>query len=136
MSEEPRRGEVVPSHRFGPFLAATVLAYADASADHNPLHTDAALAAKAGLARPPIHGMLIMGCFETFLARWRPGATIRKLSAKFIRPVLVDESFEISAKVVQAAPGAPAVLRLTVKREATTDVEADLVCLGEALVDP
>ncbi len=136
MSAAPRRGEVVPSHRFGPFPAAAVLAYAAASHDSNPLHTDPALAAKAGLPRPPIHGMLIMGCFESYLARWRPGATIRKLSAKFIRPVLVDESFEISAKVVQATPGTPAVLRLTVKREAAAGAEADLVCLGEAFVDP
>ena len=134
MSAPPRQGEAIASQRFGPFSAAAVAAYAAASADDNPLHEDPALAAKAGLARPPIHGMLIMGCFEPYLAAWRPGATIRKLSAKFIRPVLVDEGIEITAKVVRAAPGVPAVLRLTVKRHAVS-AEADLVCLGEAFVE-
>ena len=134
MSAPPRQGEAVVPRRFGPFAAAAVAAYAAASADDNPLHTDAALAAKAGLARPPIHGMLIMGCFESYLAQWRPDATIRKLSAKFIRPVLVEEGIEVSAKVVRASAGEPAVLRLTVKRHAP-DAEADLVCLGEAFVD-
>ena len=78
--------------------------------------------------------MLIMGCFEPYLAAWRPGAVLRKLSVKFIRPVLVEEGIEVSGKVVQATPGSPAVLRLTVKRY--TDAAGDLVCLGEAFVDP
>ena len=134
MSVPPRQGETIGPRRFGPFTQANVAAYATASADDNPLHSDAALAAKAGLARPPIHGMLIMGCFESYLALWRPDATLRKLSAKFIRPVLVDEGIEISAKVVQATPGSAAVLRLMVKRDAASG-ESDLVCLGEAFVD-
>ena len=134
MSAPLRQGEAVAQHRFGPFPAAAVAAYAAASADDNPLHVDPALAAKAGLARPPIHGMLIMGCFESYLAAWRPDATIRKLSAKFIRPVLVDEGIEVSAKVVRASPGDPAVLRLTVKRHGE-GASSDLVCLAEAFVE-
>ena len=130
-----KQGEVVAPRRFGPFPVSAITAYAAASADTNPLHTDPALAAKAGLARPPIHGMLIMGCFEPYLAAWRPGAAIRKLSAKFIRPVLVDEGIEVSGKVVQAAPGSPVVLRLTVKRHAGEGGASDLVCLAEAFVD-
>lgn len=132
---EVRQGEAIAPQRFGPFPAGAVAAYAAASADTNPLHSDPALAAKAGLARPPIHGMLIMGCFEAYLATWRPGATIRKLSAKFIRPVLVDEGIEVTGKVVQAALGQPAVLRLTVKRHAE-GAAGDLVCLAEAFVVP
>ena len=136
MSDGVRQGETVAPRRFGPFSAAAVAAYAVASADTNPLHTDPALAARAQLARPPIHGMLIMGCFESYLAHWRPRAAIRKLSAKFIRLVLVDEGIEVTGKVVQATPGSPAVLRLTVKRHAGEGAASDLVCLGEAFVDP
>ena len=131
-----RQGEAIAPRRFGPFPAARVAAYAAASADANPLHSDPDVAARAGLARPPIHGMLIMGCFEPYLADWRRGATIRKLSAKFIRPVLVDEGIEISGKVVQAVPGSPAVIRLTVKRHGGQGEASDLVCLGEAFVEP
>ena len=128
-----RQGESIAPCVFGPFPAAAVAAYAAASADTNPLHSDPTLAAKAGLARPPIHGMLVMGCFEAYLAAWRPEAAIRKLSAKFIRPVLVGEGVEISGKVVQAIPGTPAVIRLTVKRNAD-GTTTDMVCLGEAFV--
>ncbi len=134
MSAPPRQGEAVAPYRFGPFPAAAVVAYAGASADDNPLHTDPELAAKAALARPPIHGMLIMGCFESYLAAWRPDVTIRKLSAKFIRPVLVDEGIEVTGKVVQAVPGQPVVLRLTVKRHAE-GMPSDLVCLAEAFIE-
>ena len=134
MSEGARQGETIAPCRFGPFSADAVAAYAIASDDTNPLHSDPALAAKAGLTRPPIHGMLIMGCFESYLAAWRPGATIRKLSAKFIRPVLVDEGIEVMGKVVQAVPGQAAVLRLTVKRLADAGAASDLVCLAEAFV--
>jgi len=130
VSAEILQGEAIAPRQFGPFDAADVARYADASADNNPLHTDPAIAAKAGLERPPIHGMLIMGCFESFLKEWRPSAQVVKLSAKFIRPVLIDEAVEVSGKVVRATPDAPAVVRLTVKRD------RDLVCLAEAVVRP
>ena len=130
MSTPPRQGETLEPCRYGPFEAADVAAYAAASGDDNPLHTDPAIAARAGLARPPVHGMLLMGCFEPFLAAWRPGAEVIKLSGKFIRPVLVGEAIEVAGKVVKAPPDAPVVLRLTVKRD------GDLVCLAEAVVRP
>lgn len=125
-------GQVLPARAFGPFGVEAVAAYAAASGDDNPLHTDPAIAARAGLERPPIHGMLILGCLEPYLRDWRPMAAIVKLSGKFIRPVLVGDSIEVTGKVVQAAIGAPAVLRLMVRGGAARD----LVCLAEALVDP
>ena len=122
------QGEAIEPGRYGPFDAAAVAAYAAASGDDNPLHTDPAIAARAGLPRPPVHGMLLMGCFEPFLAAWRPGVQVIRLSGKFIRPVLIGEVIEVSGKVVRAAAEAPAVLRLVIKRD------GDLVCLAEAVV--
>ncbi len=130
MSSPLRQGESLDACRFGPFASSDVEGYAAASGDDNPLHTDPTIAARAGLARPPVHGMLVMGCFEPFLAAWRPGVQVTRLAAKFIRPVLVGESIDVSGKVVQAAPDAAAVLRLTVKRG------GDLVCLAEATILP
>ncbi len=130
MSGPVRQGEAIASRGFGPFDAAAVAAYALASADDNPLHVDAALAAKAGLERPPIHGMLIVGCFEAYLHAWRPDVAVERIACKFIRPVLVGEGIAIGGKVVQAAPGAPAVLRLVVKRSGA----GDIVCMAEAFV--
>ena len=66
-----RQGEAILPRVFGPFETEAVLAYASASADDNPLHVDPALAARVGLARPPIHGMLAMGCLEAYLRDWR-----------------------------------------------------------------
>ena len=130
MSTPITPGEALETCRYGPFETADVVAYAAASGDDNPLHTDPDIAARAGLERPPVHGMLLMGCFDPFLAAWRPGTTVVKLSAKFIRPVLIGEAVEVSGKVVKAPPDKPAVLRLTVKRG------GDLVCLAEAVVRP
>jgi acyl dehydratase len=107
-------------------------AYGHASLDRNPLHFDPEVAALAGLPRPPVHGMLIVGCFEAYVADWRPGADIVKLSAKFVRPVLLDDSIEIAGKVVRAAEGQPAVLRLTVKAKGT----GDIACLAEIFLRP
>ena len=126
-----RQGEAILPRVFGPFETEAVLAYASASADDNPLHVDPALAARVGLARPPIHGMLAMGCLEAYLRDWRSDLSVTKLAAKFIGPVLTGESIEITGKVVRAAPGSPAVLRLTIKREGGS---RDLVCLAEAFV--
>ncbi len=123
-------GEVMPPRRFGPFAAADVAAYAAASGDDNPLHRDPELAGRAGLARPPIHGMLVMGCFEPYLRAWRPDIAVARLSAKFIRPVLTEEAIEVSAKVVRATAGEPAVLRITVRGEGGA-----IVCLAEAFVE-
>ena len=122
-------GSLLPAQVFGPFGAATVAAYADASGDDNPLHVDPALAARAGLARPPIHGMLIMGCLEPYLRSWRPDAVVHRLAGKFIRPVLVGDTIEVTGKVVRATQGQPLVLRLTVRGE-----DRDLCCLAEAFV--
>lgn len=126
---EISRGDVLPPRMFGPFSTVAVAAYAEASGDHNPLHVDPTIAARAGLARPPVHGMLVMACFEPFLAAWRSDLVVLRLDGKFIKPLLIDEPVELTGKVVQAAPGQPAVLRLTAK-----NARGDLVCLAEATV--
>ena len=131
MSGPVRQGDVVAPRCFGPFDGAAIAAYALASGDDNPLHHDAALAARAGLERPPIHGMLAVGCFEAYLADWRSDVAVRKISCKFIRPVLVGESVAIGGKVVRTSPDGLAVLRLTVKREGN----GDLVCMAEVFVE-
>ena len=128
MSAPIVRGETIASRTYGPFSADDLAAYAAASGDDNPLHLDPALAAQAGLAAPPIHGMLIMACLTPYLAAWRPEVTTQKIAAKFVEPVLLGETFEVSGKVVQATEGAPAVVRLTARRGAA------IVCLAEAFV--
>ncbi|MDR3462494.1 MAG: MaoC family dehydratase [Beijerinckiaceae bacterium] len=132
MSAVLAQGDLLAARQFGPFTAGAVAAYAQASGDDNPLHFDPAIAARAGLERPPVHGMLIMGCFEPFVGAWRPDAKIAKLSAKFIRPVLTGDTVEISGKVVRLGEDGSAVLRLTVRGENGRDI----VCLAEIFIVP
>lgn len=128
MSAPIARGEAITPRIYGPFTADDLAAYAAASGDDNPLHLDPALAAAAGLAAPPIHGMLIMACLAPYLRAWHPEARVGKIVAKFVEPVLTGESFELTGKVVQATPGSPAVVRLTARRGSA------IVCLAEAFV--
>ena len=128
MTSPIQRGETIAPATFGPFTAADLAAYAVASGDDNPLHRDPAVAEQAGLAAPPIHGMLIMAQLEPYLRAWRPGLPVQKMATKFVEPVLIGETFEITGKVVQAQPGQPAVVRLTVRRATA------VVALAEAFV--
>ena len=83
------------------FDAASIAAYAAVSGDDNPLHLDAALAARAGFAAPLVHGMLVMAAFEPALRAWRGDLRIAKLSGKFVQPLLQGQQARISGRVVR-----------------------------------
>ncbi len=101
----PQVGARLPVHSVGPLDGQALRRYADVSGDDNPLHLDPAIAKQAGLAERPIHGMLIMGHFEPMLRAWRPDLVLIGLSAKFLRPVLAGQTFEISGRVVRTTGG-------------------------------
>lgn len=107
----PRTGEKIPAHTVR-FDLADLRRYAEASGDDNPIHLDAAVARRAGLEAPPVHGMLLMSAFEPALDAWRADLALRRLAAKFLRPVFAGESVEISGRVVEAGEGPYALLRL------------------------
>ncbi|HLH12279.1 MAG TPA: MaoC family dehydratase [Methylovirgula sp.] len=128
MSHEnsPRLGEKIASRRLC-FGLADLAAYAAVSGDDNPIHLDEALAERAGLEAPPVHGMLLMAAFEPAIAAWRADWILQKLSAKFLRPVLAGEQVEFSGRVVEV--GTYVLLRLLAhneKREIVVIAEATL----------
>lgn len=127
----PPAGQEFGPVNFGPFGPSDLVRYAAASGDDNPLHLDAAIAKAAGLDAPPVHGMLMMSCFEPAIAAWRPDLAIARLSAKFLRPVLSGESIAILGRVVRSGwDGRPQlVLRLTAR-----GVDGALSILGEAVL--
>ncbi len=110
----PRTGDELGPRSFGPFDQDRLVRYAAISGDDNPLHLDAQVAMAAGLAAPPVHGMLILSCFEPALLAWRGNIAIAGLSAKFLRPILAGEGVSISGRVVRSAlaPRPELVLRL------------------------
>lgn len=110
----PEAGAEIGRRAFGPFDGGRLARYAAVSGDDNPLHLDASVAKAVGLAAPPVHGMLILGCFEPALLAWRRDIAIMALSAKFLAPILVGEEVVISGRVVRArrVPRPELVLRL------------------------
>ncbi len=103
MSGEIKVGDKLPETVIGPFDAAALRRYAEVSGDDNPLHLDDALAAKIGLAAPPVHGMKLLAAFEPMLKGWRDDLTLVGLSAKFIQPILRGETVTLSGRVLRAS---------------------------------
>lgn len=126
-------GDKLPAQSFGPFLHDDLVAYAAVSLDDNPLHLDETIAARAGLAAPPVQGMLVMACFAPTIANWRGDVRLQKLAGKFVQPLLAGDRVAISGRVVQSreTPERSAVLRLMAHAG-----QGPLVVLAEATVVP
>jgi len=114
----PPVGTTFAELRFGPLDAAMVSAYAVASGDDNPIHTDPAAARAVGLAGPIVQGMLSMALAGRALAGWLPAARCVKLSCRFALPVPVGATLTVGARVVQRDDTARrAVLRVAIRSE-------------------
>jgi len=64
-------------------------AYAQASGDHNPIHTDEQVATAVGLPGVIAHGMYTLALAARAVAHWTGDAEVVQLGAKFTNPVLV-----------------------------------------------
>ncbi len=127
----PTAGDEIGAQNFGPFDRDALARYAAVSGDDNPLHLDPNAARAAGLAGPPVHGMLMLSCFEPLIMRWRRDLFIARLSGKFLRPVLAGEGIRVSGRVMRRrdVPRPELTLRLIARAQ-----NNDLAILGEAAV--
>jgi acyl dehydratase len=127
----PKAGDEIRAQNFGPFDRDALARYAAVSGDDNPLHLDPNAARAAGLAGPPVHGMLMLSCFEPLIMRWRRDLFIARLSGKFLRPVLAGEGIRVSGRVMRRrdVPRPELTLRLIARAQ-----NNDLAILGEAAV--
>ena len=95
---------------FGPTEVAvereTLVAYANASGDQNPIHQDEAFAKSVGLPDVIAHGMWTMGATSSVLVEWAgdPGAVL-DIGTRFTKPVVVpaDGSAVTVTGVVKSA---------------------------------
>lgn len=71
---------------------ADLVAYAEASGDHNPIHQDEAVARSVGLPGVIAHGMFTLALAARYVDEelGEPGR-IAQLGAKFTKPVVVPE---------------------------------------------
>jgi acyl dehydratase len=81
-------GDVLPRQVFE-ISRADLVAYAEASGDHNPIHQDEEVARSVGLPGVIAHGMLTLGLVGRAVQEWTGGAEVVELGAKFVSPVVV-----------------------------------------------
>ena len=87
---------------------ATLIAYADASGDQNPIHQDEEFAKSVGLGNVIAHGMYTMGLVSQYIGSVAgSSAKVREFSARFTKPVLVplgvDVELIVSAMVIEVS---------------------------------
>ena len=107
-----------PGQEFEPrsveITRADLLAYAAASGDHNPIHSDEAVALSVGLPGVIAHGMYTMALMARVIRDWFPGAEVREIGSKFTQPVVVPAdgcaTIEISGAVKSVETRDDAVL--------------------------
>jgi len=87
----------------------SLVEYANASGDQNPIHQDEAFAKSVGLPDVIAHGMLTMALAGKYLSDISGSQSVIEFSAKFIKPVVVpadtDVSLIISGKVTDVVNG-------------------------------
>jgi 3-hydroxybutyryl-CoA dehydratase len=88
--------------------------FADLSGDHNPIHSDDAVAQAAGFPRAISHGMFLGALVSKVLGVEFPGNGTIYLhqSLDFREPVLVDSSIRLELEVVSTKPE-KGILRLS-----------------------
>ena len=97
-------GTVLPAQSF-PVTRATLVQYAGASGDFNPIHWNQAFATSVGLPDVIGHGMFTMAEAIRVVTDWvgDPGAVV-EYGVRFTKPVVVPDDgvgalIEVSAKV-------------------------------------
>jgi acyl dehydratase len=118
-------GDVVAEHTY-PLTRDSLVRYAGASGDFNPIHYRDDVAADVGLPGVLAHGMLTMGLAVQPVVDWAgdPGRIV-DYSVRFTRPVVVHPAdgavVEVSAKVGQLdAEAGVARIDLTVTFDGAT----------------
>ncbi|WP_377640570.1 MaoC family dehydratase [Oryzobacter terrae] len=76
-----------------PVTRDTLVAYANASGDQNPIHQDESFARSVGLPDVIAHGMWTMGASGTVVADWAGDAgRVVEFGTRFTKPVVVPAS--------------------------------------------
>jgi len=117
------------------FTRDTLVRYAAASGDFNPIHYNDAFAQSVGLGGVIAHGMLTMGVSASVVEEWAGAGNVVDFQVRFTRPIAVPGLGSAAVKIV-AVVGA---LDHDVKQariDVTVTVEgAKVLVKAQALVD-
>jgi len=116
-------GDAIPSETVH-LTRTELLAYAEASGDHNPIHLDDAVAAAVGLPGVIAHGMLTMGHASRIICTAVGGVeNLRSLAVRFTRPVVVPP-LEADVNTAEVNIGGTVTAFDEQTREATISISA------------
>lgn len=104
-----------------PITRATLVRYAGASGDFNPIHWSDRVAGSVGLPGVIAHGMLTMALAARAVADWTGDAEVVDLSCKFTNPVVVPDDDEGTTVTVAGTVKSVADGLATLALEVTCD---------------
>jgi len=77
-----------------------LVAYANASGDHNPIHQNEEFALSVGLPNVIAHGMLTMALVGKYVTDWAgSSASVKEFGARFVKPVIVPAKQKVDLTV-------------------------------------
>ncbi len=105
---------------------ADLVAYAEASGDHNPIHVDEGVALSVGLPGVIAHGMFTLALVARYLGEQGVASEdVLEIGAKFVKPVVVPEKGAwVSMSAVAKAS------------DSGTDVIVEVLCDGAKVFGP
>lgn len=114
-------GTTIPSQTYV-MNRQTLIDYANASGDQNPIHQNEEFAKSVGLPDVIAHGMLTMALASRFVAQWAGDVSkVKEFSARFTKPVMVPAGVDVELVV-------SAVIDEVTARSVTLDITAE--CAG------
>jgi len=114
-------GTTIPSQTYV-MNRQTLIDYANASGDQNPIHQNEEFAKSVGLPDVIAHGMLTMALASRFVAQWAGDVSkVKEFSARFTKPVVVPAGVGVGLVV-------SAVIDEVTARSVTLDITAE--CAG------
>lgn len=118
--DEAAPGDELPGLSAGPLTPELFARYAEASGDHNPLHTDPTFARAAGLDGVIAHGMLVMGLLGRIAAGLAGPGGLRDFQVRFRAPTRPGETLRCGGRITAAY-----------ERDGAALVEAELWARGD-----
>jgi 3-hydroxybutyryl-CoA dehydratase len=111
---------------------ADIVAFAEISGDHNPLHLDGAFAAKSRFEQRIAHGALVSSLISNVIGNQLPGQGSIYLSSslKFRAPAFIDDTITATATISSIRQDKPIFVLACV----CSNQHGKVVCEGESVV--